>query len=267
MANRLNESVADGLTIGIHERQVATSQLRGEPGVGYDVTSWSWLGSLSVDQYVFGVHTRSGVTPSNFDPLRTKEIRTANVSPGDFAHLTQVVLKTGLGWNLAPRFGYQGERGVVLSADRGETDGATLSWITFLSEKPDDLPSRIIVPLVQFGGRRSEPLAADVPTAAELFTNATPQAKQLLAYVESPLRWSRSLSAPPAMDPMIAATMRAAFGQMTADPGFLADADRLSLEILPLSGERIQTLIGDYMRTSPETLRVIDEQVRAQTLY
>jgi hypothetical protein len=104
-----------------------------------------------------------------------------------------------------------------------------------------------------------------VPTAAELFQTAGLQAQQVLAYVETPLSWSRSLATPPGLNPAIGATMRVAFDQMTDDPDFLADAARIKFEILPTSGERIQALVGQYLRTEPSVTRLVGEQIGAQT--
>ncbi|MFN0074462.1 MAG: Bug family tripartite tricarboxylate transporter substrate binding protein [Chloroflexota bacterium] len=262
MANRLHESRPDGLTIGIHDRGISAVQLQGEEGVRYDVTKWTWLGSLTVEQYFYVVHQRVGVTPANLDLLKTKEVKTANVSPGGFSHLMEIALKFGLDWKLTPIFGYQGNRETVLSIDRGETDGVAISWSSLLTQKQDDLASKVMVPLVQMGGVSPDPLAAGVPTAAELLKDATPQAKQLLQFVETPLNWSRSMSTPPNLEPRVAAGMRAAFEQMMADREFLADAAQLKFEIIPIPGERVQSMMGEFMKTSPETIKFVEAQVK-----
>ncbi|HEX3245808.1 MAG TPA: hypothetical protein VHX16_10425 [Chloroflexota bacterium] len=265
MANRLADSAPDGLTIGMQHPQATAFQLHSEPAVRYDVTSWTWLGSPAVERYVFGIHKGTGVSPTNLDLLKTRTISSANVSPGDSEHLTQVALKLGLGWKIIPTFGFQGERETVLSLDRREADGVTLMWKGFISNQPDDLASRIIQPLVQFGGPRAELGATGLPIARDLFSTASPQAREALAYVEGPFSWSRALATAPNTDPRIGATMRAAMWAMMSDPEFLADASQRKLEITPTSGERVQSLIRDYMNTSSEILRLVEDQVGADT--
>lgn len=262
MANRLQESRPDGLTIGIHDRGISAVQLQGEEGVRYDVTKWTWLGSLTIEEYFYVVHQRTGVTPANLDLLKTKEIKTANVSPGGFSHLMEVALKYGLGWKLTPIFGYQGNRETVLSIDRGETDAVAISWTSLITQKRDELQSKVMVPLVQMGGQNKDPLAAGVPTVQSLFTNATPEAKQVLNFVETPLNWSRSMSTPPGLEPRVAASMRAAFAQMMADPEFLADAAQLKFDIIPVPGEKVQEMMGEYMKTPKAIVDLVEEQVK-----
>jgi len=263
MDDRFAGSRPDGLTIGMHDSSVVTSQLRNQHGARYDANAWSWLGALTVDRYFYGVHTRTGLTASNLDAVKSREIKSANVTPGDTSHLLQVALKLGLGWRLTPVFGYQGQRETVLSLDRGDAQGAMLAWPPYVTKQPDDLASRIVVPLVQFGGKSPAAVAQDVPTAIDLFRDTPAQSKQILTFVETQLALSRAVSTPPNPDPRLAATMRAAFEQMMMDAEFLADANKIKLEISPISGEMVQRLVREYIGTSPAILTIIDDQVKA----
>jgi tripartite-type tricarboxylate transporter receptor subunit TctC len=59
--------------------------------------------------------------------------------------------------------------------------------------------------------------------------------------------------APPGIPVERAAALRKAFDETLQDKEFLAEADKLNLEITPVSGERIQSLIEDlYRTTSPD---------------
>ena len=57
--------------------------------------------------------------------------------------------------------------------------------------------------------------------------------------------------------------MRKAFDETLHDNEFLAEAEKLSLEITPVSGERIQSLIEDvYRTTSPEVTAKIGAMLK-----
>jgi len=49
--------------------------------------------------------------------------------------------------------------------------------------------------------------------------------------------------------------LRAAFMATMKDPKFLAETDKLKLEINPVSGEAVQQLVAEIYRTPPEILR------------
>jgi tripartite-type tricarboxylate transporter receptor subunit TctC len=57
-------------------------------------------------------------------------------------------------------------------------------------------------------------------------------------------------AAPPGTPPERVAALRQAFDATLRDPEYLAEAQRLNLEITPVSGERIQSLIADVYRTT-----------------
>ena len=48
--------------------------------------------------------------------------------------------------------------------------------------------------------------------------------------------------------------IRRAFDATMKDPEFLAEADKLKIEIDPLTGEQVAALIADIYKTPPETV-------------
>jgi len=46
--------------------------------------------------------------------------------------------------------------------------------------------------------------------------------------------------------------LRRAFDATMRDPAFLAEAEKLQLEILPMPGEALQKLVGELAATPPE---------------
>jgi tripartite-type tricarboxylate transporter receptor subunit TctC len=46
--------------------------------------------------------------------------------------------------------------------------------------------------------------------------------------------------------------LRRAFDATMKDPAFLAEADKLQIEILPMTGEALQKLVGELASTPPD---------------
>ena len=93
------------------------------------------------------------------------------------------------------------------------------------------------------GGRVADPLGAKAVSTEEYVKNLSPEAQTLMAYVERPLNWSRSFAVPPGWIPRRLAGLRQAFMNTMADPAFLADAQQLQFDIVPVPGERVQALV------------------------
>jgi hypothetical protein len=150
--------------------------------------------------------------------------------------------------------------------DRGEVDGIVISYSSLAVQKSDELQSKTLIPLVQFGDSRiTDPLSGMPPAADDLFKNATPEYQQLMALAERPFTWSRAFVLPPNMDAKVLSTMRAAFMNTTADPEFLADARQLKFEVDAVSGEQMQSLIEDYMKTPRPIVDRLTELIEADT--
>ena len=78
----------------------------------------------------------------------------------------------------------------------------------------------------------------------------TDEARQIfkVALARQVMAWP--FAAPPGTPVERVAALRRAFDETLRDREYLAEAERLNLEITPVSGERIQSLIADVYRTT-----------------
>ena len=82
--------------------------------------------------------------------------------------------------------------------------------------------------------------------------------RKLLEFFSSPSLIGRSAVAPPGLPPERVAELRGAFMATMQDPRFLADVKRTRLEINPMSGEELQSVVakeGDFPATLIERAR------------
>jgi tripartite-type tricarboxylate transporter receptor subunit TctC len=69
----------------------------------------------------------------------------------------------------------------------------------------------------------------------------------------------RPFLAPPGVPKERVALLRKAFMQTMQDKAFLAEAQKLNLEITPVSGEKVQELVAEVYRTPPAIVRKVIE--------
>jgi tripartite-type tricarboxylate transporter receptor subunit TctC len=62
----------------------------------------------------------------------------------------------------------------------------------------------------------------------------------------------RPFLAPPGVPKERVAVLRKAFMETMKDPKFLAEAQKMNLEVTPVSGEKLQELVAELYRTPPE---------------
>jgi len=176
-----------------------------------------------------------------------------------------LVMRQFADWKFRTISGYNGQREVVLGIDRGEIDGVAIAWSSIMVQKRAEVAAGDLLPLISMGGRVTDPLGAKAVSTEEYAKKLSPDAQTLMAYVERPLNWSRSFAVPPDMDPKVLAGLRQAFMNTMADPAFLADAQQLQFDIVPVPGERVQTLVEEYMKTPKNLVDKLDEWVKADS--
>jgi hypothetical protein len=110
--------------------------------------------------------------------------------------------------------------------------------------------------LLQFGVSKRHPDFPDTMTARELARG--PDELALLELAELSNTLARPFAAPPDVPKPQADALRRAFADMVKDPDYLAEADKLRIDIAPLSGEAVMQVISKLASAPPHVL----EQMR-----
>ena len=144
------------------------------------------------------------------------------------------ILRDALGFNIKQVLGYPDSPSIFLAVERGEVDGRTFDFSSVKATKPAWLkPDSGYHVLVQFARVTRHPELPDVPTARELAPSDA--ARELIAFAEAPLlTMARPFAAPPGMPADRAKALQDAFVAAHRDPQFLAEADKLGLDISPV---------------------------------
>ncbi len=85
-----------------------------------------------------------------------------------------------------------------------------------------------------------------VPTVFDFVKNEND--RKVVELIISQTVFHRSYIAPPETPPAQLEVLRAAFDRAVADPQFLADAEKLGIDIEPLSGAKVQEVVASSTR-------------------
>jgi len=156
--------------------------------------------------------------------------------------------------------GYAGAAEVDLAVENGEVQGdAGKAWTTLTSTRPQWISGKKINILVQMGLKAHPDLKA-VPMAIELAR--TPEDRRIMEVVFAKFGMSRPFLTPPGIAPKQLEVLRRAFEATMNDPAFRAEAEKLGMEIDPVSGENVQTLVSRILATPADLAQRAREVLR-----
>jgi tripartite-type tricarboxylate transporter receptor subunit TctC len=156
--------------------------------------------------------------------------------------------------------GYQGGAEMVLAMQRHEIDGRCgWSWTSLISRDKAMLDAHDIAVTLQIALTRHEDLP-DVPLVTDLVRD--PQQLAALKLLVSRQTIARPFAAPPEVPTERVAALRRAFDAVMRDPDFVAEARKLGLEVRPVAGGEVQTLVGEISASAPGVVALAGELVK-----
>jgi hypothetical protein len=159
--------------------------------------------------------------------------------------------------------GYPGTREITLAIEKGEVQGLCgFSWSSLQAQRPDWLKSGFIRVLVQEHDKGHPALnKMGVPLAVDFAKS--PEHLRIMQLIYSSETFGRPYMLPPGVPGDRVAALRKAFLDALRDPELLADAEKIGLEVDPISGEELQAL-AERIYATPAA---IIEQAKAAVTY
>ena len=179
--------------------------------------------------------------------MRQRELIIAATGPGDESQTVPKLLNAVLGAKFKVIGGYPGSNEMTISIERGETQGrCAFSWASMKSVHRQWLDEKKINILVQLSYQKHPELAARAARRRSRQDRGGEADDQPAggAAGDGP-----AVLRPPDVPADRAAALRKAFLDVLKDPEFLAEAEKLKLEITPVSGERVQGIVRDIYAT------------------
>lgn len=247
-ANQLyNTSPKDGTAIATFSPSFALEQLLGSDGVTFDITKFTFLGSLqSSTMACYAMASANVRSPADLRTAGGREWRMGSLGPGVGGHDYMAVMRE-LGFPLRLVTGYTGAQPIFLAMEQGEIDGTCLTWEGTRTTRPDlfEGPNPKAVQWLQFGLSRS-PNLPNVTLIEEVLTSDTHKAMFRALAAQEAIQ--RPFALPPGVPPDRVAALRAAFAQTVRDPDFLAATERTRDTISAKTGVEVEQTIQEILR-------------------
>jgi len=238
----------DGTAFGTIGRGTGFDPVLGEPGAQFDGTKFTWIGSANEEVSVCVAWQNSGIT--SFDQLFTKELTVGGTAVSADTDQFPRIINGVLGTKMRIVSGYPGGNDVVLAMERGEVQGRCgWSWSSVKATHRAWIDEKKINVLVQLSLAK-HPDLPNVPGVADLAK--TDEQRQILRLIFARQTMGRPFLAPPAIPQDRAEALRKAFMDTMSDKDFVADAEKAQLEINPVPGDKVQTLVQEIYATPPE---------------
>jgi tripartite-type tricarboxylate transporter receptor subunit TctC len=241
----------DGTVIGLVHSSVPFAPLFGLPGSTFDPRKFGWIGSLNAAGELCVAWHASGIR--TWQDLKDKPFIVGGTGGGSQMETLPDAINRLFGTRIKIVSGYTGGSEVNLASERGEIQGrCSVSVCSINSTRPDWFASKKVTVPIQIALRRS-PHFPDVPALIELAPDKRTHdiLDVLLAYQDM----DRPMLAPPGLPPERLALLRTAFHAGITDPAFLAEAQRLGLEIEEVSGKRLEDIVNEAYALPPDILQ------------
>ena len=251
--NIFNVAPKDGTSIGAVNPQIASEAILNPDRARFDARKFVWIGSALRETQVMVASAKAPVT--RFEQALTREmiIGGSGGATNTFPTLTNAILGT--------RFkivsGYPGTREVNLAMERDEVHAiGAITWASVKGTMGDKLRAKEVIMVGQYGAKIHPELpdVTHVPSLAK-----TPEDAAALRLLFATQEFGRPYITSPGTPPEIASLLQKSFMATMKDPTFLADAKQRGLDIEPMEGMEIQTLVEALYKTSPAVV----ERVRA----
>ena len=230
----------DGTTLGMLSRSYPIEPVFNPQTAKYDPKRFIPIGSTSNEVSVAVVwHTR-GI--NSIDQLMTQEITTGATGVTDDTGRFPTLLRNLTGAKVKLVTGYPGGNDVTMAMEKGEVDARFgWSWGSLKSRSRSWIEEKKVKIIVQMAMEKAADLP-DVPLIMDFAKTELDRKALELLFAPQVMAWP--LVAPPDVPADRVATLRKAFAATMKDADFLADAKKLNIDVEPVPGELMQTLVA-----------------------
>jgi tripartite-type tricarboxylate transporter receptor subunit TctC len=242
-----NVAPRDGSVIGNITANTPLDQALKEDGIQFDVAKFNWIGNALVINSIIMTWAPSGYV--TVDDVVKKGGYLCGGSGGTSPSLVNPqILKNLTGADIRIISGYGGNAAIGLAMERGEVHclGSTnmsSSRVMFSAQLHD----KRMIPLVQQGVEKdptiSEFAGHEVPLISDFAK--TEADRKVMTLITSGVAFGRPILTPPEVPAARVAALRKAFDETMKDPAFLTDAEKQTLDVNPISGNKLQKLAAE----------------------
>jgi tripartite-type tricarboxylate transporter receptor subunit TctC len=251
----------DGTTIGLVHSSVPFAPLYGIKAANFDPRKMNWIGSIDASTGICVAWHTSGI--ATWQDMLKKPFVVGGTGAGSQMETMPIMLDNLFGTKIKIISGYRGGNDIYLAMERGEVQGRCGGLISSIrSTRPDWFPKKKVNVPIQIASARN-PLFPDTPAIGEFAKDK--RTKKILKLVLAPLEMDRPILAPPGVPPERVAALRAAFHAAMNDPEFIAQTEKVHLEIREISGARVAQILNDTFAMPPDIAKAAKKAMSTTT--
>ncbi|MGB0575849.1 MAG: hypothetical protein ACPGPC_06790 [Alphaproteobacteria bacterium] len=244
-----NAMPRNGLNILLPPDTIILSQALWPKAVKYNPSHFSWIGSVSAANRVFALRTDTKFKLAK--DIRGQRLAIGYTNRADMSYIIPKLMREIVKTDIRLVAGLKTARKTIAEMEKNTHVGAAFDWLTWNTIVPHwfKKTGNFAIPLVQVGYYR-DPLLKKLPMLHEI-TNK--QDHTLVKLVSTPGAIGYSLLLPPRSPKGALKVLRAAFDKMVKDPQFIGYIRTQRLRLLPTSGEKIQNIVADAVKTTSKS--------------
>ena len=258
LANWLyNVAPKDGTAFGTIGRGTVFDPLLGSTKAQFDAAKFNWLGSMNDEVSVCVSWYTTGIT--SLEQVKHNELTVGGSGQAADTDQFPKVLNATIGTKFRLVTGYPGGNDVDLAMERGEVMGRCgWSWSSVVATHKSWIDEHKINVLVQLSLSK-HPDLPNVPLAMDLANNDEQRQIFKLVFARQPM--GRPFLAPPDVPSDRVSVLREAFMDTMKDGDFLAEAEKMKLEINPVAGDAVQEIVQDVYKTPKPIAAAVAEMI------
>lgn len=250
LANQLyNTAPRDGAVIGLVSNGMPTAPQLTPEQARFDATRFSWVGSNAPETQIIMLSDQAPA--KTIEDLFTMETIVGATAPGVAIYDVPAMLNALSGTKFKIVSGYEGTAQIDVATERGELHGqAAIGWVSVKTRNIADINSGKLRILAQFG-LKPHPDLPSIPLFPAPSNELDREAFDMLIARQD---YGRPLVLPPGVPVERIAALRSAYMQAMNDPELRKEAERAGLDINPVSGEELDALTRQIVKTSPAAI-------------
>lgn len=251
-----NSAPKDGSMFLATYNAILIEPLVGGNAVQFDVLGLTMVGSISKVQNLCVMWNTSSIKRIE-DAMERQVVVAATGATGNAATLPRL-LNDIVGTKFKVVMGYSTSES-RLAVERGEAEGICgYSYGTLVASNPDWILNKKVRILIQ-NGMKPHPKLPDVPlTYSKIKTES---GKAMFRLYTASEEIGRPYVAPPGLPEDRTQALRRAFDATLRDAAFLADAEKTNLEVDPLTGEEMHSLLREVYATDKTVVAQVRDLV------
>jgi tripartite-type tricarboxylate transporter receptor subunit TctC len=249
----------DGTAIGAVQAGAITWPLISDQPIPHDPSTLIMLGSANRSVYLCVV--RSDAPVKSFQEAFDKEVIIGTSGEGASLRDLPIMLINVLGVKLRLIGGYAGSREIMMAMERNEVQGMCgMDWSSLATQQRGWISSGFVRLLAQ-EDLQGHPDMNKMGVPLTISFAKTEEDRQVMAMIYSQNLFGRPYLMPAGVPADRVSALRNALAATLEDKALLAEAERSGLDISPMAGQELQTLVAKLYASPPNVIARVKQSL------